>query len=432
MLKIGFAEADITPPLGQRIVGHFNDIFVERINDPLFARAMALDNEQAFIFITCDLLSVRRSTVMEIRRRIEAATGLPGDHISVSATHTHSGPSASRIFGADPDPAYLEMLIAGAARAGIEAFEKRLPGTLTAAWGFEGKLSHQRRFMMRDGRAQMHPAKGSTDILYQEGPSDPEFAVLWGEDDNGKALGCWVNYSCHVNVAHTGTAISADYPGFLAAAMRRHQNEDFVTLFANGTCGNLCQIDVYDPDRPDGGLEWSQHMGEELAKDVLRVMPQGEKLDSPILEHRAAVVPLPLRHLPEELLEWAAEMQATPKAENYMERCYADMALELLEQQRLEPLAPAEINAFRIGDFGVVTLPAEVFVEFGLDIKLRSPAKRTWIVELANGVVGYVPTKLAFAGGGYEQRTATSSKLDPVAGEMMVATARALLESMWR
>lgn len=432
MLKLGFAEADITPPLGQRIVGHFNDIFVERINDPLFARAMVLDNDQALIFITCDLLSVRRSTVMEIRRRIETATGVPGDHISVSATHTHTGPSPARIFGADPDPAYLEMVVAGASRAGIEAYQKRVPGTLTVAWGFEGKLSHQRRFMMRDGQARMHPAKGSPDILYQEGPSDPEFAVLWGEDEAGQPLGCWVNFACHVNCAQSGTAVSADYPGFLAAAMKRHQHAGFVTLFANGTCGNLCQMDVYHPDRHDWGLEWSQHMGEELAKDVLRVMPQGEKLDNPILDHRASLIHLPLRHLPEELLNWAREMQSTPRSENYMERCYADMALELLEQQRREPLVPAEINAFRVGDFGVVTLPAEVFVEFGLDIKLKSPARRTWVVELSNGVVGYVPTKLAFEGGGYEQRTATSSKLDPVAGEMMVATAGALLESLWR
>ena len=432
MLKLGFAEADITPPLGQRIVGHFNDIYVERINDPLFARAMALDNEQAFIFITCDLLSIRRSTVMEIRRRIEEATGLPADHVSVSATHTHTGPCTTRVFGSDPDPVYMEMLIAGAARAGIEAYQKRVPGTLTAAWGFEGKLSHQRRFMMRDGKARMHPPKGSTDILYQEGPSDPEFAVLWGEEESGQPLGCWVNYACHVNSAQCGTTITADYPGFLAAAMKRHQHESFVTLFGNGTCGNLCQIDVYDPDRHDVGLAWSQHMGEELAKDVLRVVPEGEKLDDPLLEHRAAMVPLPLRHLPEDLIDWAREMQNAPKSENFVERTYADMALELLDQQRIEPLAPAEINAFRIDDFAVVTLPGEVFVEFGLDIKLKSPAKRTWVVELANGVVGYVPTTLAFEGGGYEQRTATSSKLDPVAGEMMVATARALLESMFR
>jgi neutral ceramidase len=431
MLKIGFAEAEITPPLGTRIVGHFNEIRAEKINDSLMARAMAVDGEQAFIFVTCDLLSVRRSTVMQARQRIEEATGLPGDHISVSATHTHTGPLANRMFGASPDPAYLETLVGGIATAAIEAYQKRVPGTLTAAYGFEGRFSHQRRFMMRDGNARMHPAPGSTDVLYQEGPSDPELAVLWGEDESGKPLGCWVNYACHVNVAQIGPTISADYPGFMAAALKRHQDEQFVSLFGNGTCGNLCQVDVYDQSRNQWGLEYSQQMGEALGERVLEVVATGEKLDEPILEHRGSVIPLPIRHVPEELVQWAEAMQANAEA-LFVERCYAGMTLELMEQQRLEPLAPAEINAFRLGDFALVTLPGEIFVEFGLDIKLKSPAKRTWIVELANGVVGYVPTKKAFDGGGYEQRTATSSKLDPIAGEMMVATARALLESMWR
>jgi len=90
------------------------------------------------------------------------------------------------------------------------------------------------------------------------------------------------------------------------------------------------------------------------------------------------------------------------------------------------------VQAFRLGDIGWVMLPGEIFVEFGLDLKLRSPAKRTWVTELANGIVGYVPTKRAFEGGGYEQRTANSSRLAPVAGEMMVETGHALLDSMFR
>ncbi|MHB8995369.1 MAG: hypothetical protein ACYC63_08995 [Armatimonadota bacterium] len=431
MLKLGFAEAEISPPLGTRIVGHFSEIVAERINDPLMARAMAVDCGQAFLFVTCDLLSIRRSTVMQARQRIEEATGLPGDHISVSATHTHTGPLTNNMFGASPDPEYLETLVEGIATAAIAAYQKRVPGTLTAAYGFEGRFSNQRRFMMRDGNARMHPAPGSTDILYQEGPSDPELAVLWGEDESGTPLGCWVNYACHVNVAQIGPTISADYPGFMAAALKRQQDEQFVTLFGNGACGNLCQVDVYDPNRTQWGLEYSQQMGEALAERVLEVVATGEKLAEPILEHRGTVILLPLRHVPEELVQWAEAMQANAEAP-FVERCYAGMTLELMELQRREPLAPAEINAFRLGDFAMVTLPGEIFVEFGLDIKLKSPAKRTWIVELANGVVGYVPTKTAFAGGGYEQRTAMSSKLDPVAGEMMVATARALLESMWR
>lgn len=439
MLRIGFAEQDLTPPLGPRIAGHFADEGVTSIHDPLYARAMAITggappgDEKTFVFISCDLLSVRRGTVMEVRRRIEDATGVPGDQITISATHTHTGPAASRIFGMDPDPDYVKLLEERLAQAGVEALQRRQAGTLTVAYGFEGKLSHQRRFIMRDGAARMHPPKGSRDILYQEGPSDPEFAVLWGEDATGAPLGCWVNYACHVNTVGGGNPVSADYPGYLAAALKARQHEGFVTLFGNGCCGNLCAIDVYDPDRNDRGHEWARHMGETLADDVLGALPEGEKLADPLLDHRAAIIPMPARHLPDDLLAWARDfLAAADENTSFMERCYAEMALEMLAQQRREPLVSAEIDAFRIGDYGLVTLPGEIFVEFGLDLKLKSPAKRTFVVELANGIVGYVPTKRAFEGGGYEQRTATSSKLDPVAGEMMVAVGRALLEAMFR
>jgi hypothetical protein len=432
MLRIGFAEADITPPLGQRVIGHFDDIRVERILDPLGARAMVIEGNETLAFVTCDLLSLRRSTITSARERITAATGIPAEQIAVSATHTHTGPATGRIFGMDPDPDYLEQVVVGVTEAVTQAWERRTPAVLTAAYGFEGKLSHQRRFIMRDGQAQMHPPKGGTDILYQEGPSDPEFGVLWAEGTDGKPLGCWVNYSCHVNVVGGGTGVSADYPGHLNRALRRHQHEDFVTIFANGCCANLCQIDVYDPCRHDSGMEWSKYMGETLAEDVLRALPEGERLTEAALDHRSAVIPMPLRHVSDELLAWADGIRARGEAEPFVERCYADMAYELVAAKRLEPTVPAEIGAFRLGEYGIVTLPAEVFVEFGLDIKLRSPAKRTWVIELANGIVGYVPTRRAFEGGGYEQRTATSSKLDPVAGEMMVATAHALLDSMFR
>jgi neutral ceramidase len=206
-----------------------------------------------------------------------------------------------------------------------------------------------------------------------------------------------------------------------------------VTLFGNGCCGNLCAIDVYDPERDDRGHEWAAHMGEVLADDVLQALPHGERLTDPVMDHRSNVIPMPIRHISDDLLAWAKGYLDRPDAaDNFAERCYAEMAHELLEMQRNEPLVATEVAAYRLGDYAVVTLPGEIFVEFGLDIKLKSPARRTFVVELANGIVGYVPTKRAFEGGGYEQRTATSSKLDPVAGEMLVAVGRALLDSMFR
>ena len=75
----------------------------------------------------------------------------------------------------------------------------------------------------------------------------------------------------------------------------------------------------------------------------------------------------------------------------------------------------------------IVTLPGEVFVEFGLQIKLNSPFKTTIVVELANDAPGYIPTKKAFVEGGYET---INSRVAPGGGEQMVEAAISLLNEL--
>jgi len=85
------------------------------------------------------------------------------------------------------------------------------------------------------------------------------------------------------------------------------------------------------------------------------------------------------------------------------------------------------IQAFRIGDCGVVALTGEIFCQFGIDLKAASPLNPTFIIELANDYTGYVPTRIGHEQGGYETWLARSSYLAPDAGEQMVEAALGLL-----
>lgn len=431
-LNVGFAQSDITPPIGTRMAGSFGDRHVVEVHDPLSVRAMVLDDgAHPLIMVTCDLLSLRRATVAEAKQLIAGATGVPPGQVMVSATHTHTGPATSRIFTRDPDPDYVASLVPAIAQTASNAWKGRVPGSLGVGWGFEGQLSFNRRFMMRSTRqVLMHPPKGSTDILWQEGRVDPEVGLLSVRDSDGAPRGCMLNFACHVNVVG-GTDVSADYPGYFAQAMRRHHGPEYCALFANGCCGNLCQIDVFDPQRKDSGHEWARHMGETLAQDAVALEAACEHVGQATLDSRYVELQLPMRRIPTELEDWARSMEEDGGAGDLKESIYAKMALEMRERTRTRPMVTAPIQAFRIGDVAWVMLPGEIFVEYGLQIKLQSPAARTFVVELANGTVGYVPTLEAFAGGGYEQRTATSSRLSPVAGQTMVETALALLDSMF-
>lgn len=440
MLHAGLAEVDVTPPLGIGMSGHWKIRQAETVRDPLFAHALVLDDGAAPIcLITVDVLSLQRGTVLRCREAIAQATGLSPERIGISATHTHYGPLTARLWTRDevPDPDYLAKLEAGIVRAATQAWEARQPAQVAIGWAFEGKLSFNRRFMMRSGEVVMHPPIASTDILCQEGKVDPEVGVISVRDAEGAPMGWWVNFACHATVTGASTAISADFPGELARAMKERHGAHVVTLFGNGCCANLCQQDVYDPDRPRSGDELLRHMGEKLADDVARAEEGAQFTDELPLDARAVEIAIPLRHVDPEVEAAARALLADEEYDDsdaaaYRERKYAEMIVELVEEKRERPLVPAEVQAFRLGEVGLVLLPGEIFTEYGLTIKRQSPARRTFVVELANGIVGYVPTREAFEGGGYEQRLGNNSKLSPVAGELMTETALALLDSMFR
>jgi neutral ceramidase len=60
------------------------------------------------------------------------------------------------------------------------------------------------------------------------------------------------------------------------------------------------------------------------------------------------------------------------------------------------------LQAIRIGEQAIVSMPFEVFVEIGLEIKQKSPFPHTFVIELANGGYGYLPTPQQHELGGYE------------------------------
>ena len=76
--------------------------------------------------------------------------------------------------------------------------------------------------------------------------------------------------------------------------------------------------------------------------------------------------------------------------------------MRTLNQAKAEESISIKIQAIRIGELAIVTFPFEVFAETGLDLKARSPFADTFVIELANGADGYLPTPKQHKLGGYE------------------------------
>lgn len=418
-LTAGFAEIDITPPLGVQKIGWIKVIIADRILDPLLARAAVFEYDgQRVGFIQLDLLVVTAEQTAAIRRRIEQATGFPGCHIMLSATHNHAGPATADLGDARCDDAYVDLMQGRAVAVFAEALDKLQAVEIGLASVFEFDVAHNRRIVMRDGTVRTHGSFQDPMALCFEGPIDPEVAVLACRNEDGGIAGALVNFACHP--CHHGgeTAISGGFPGVLAQRMK--QAGCPVTLYLNGACGN-----THTSDPRLGNDISKEQAGERLAQDVQRALAQMRFRSSVQLRSRSQVIQLSYRKpTPEEIAGTAhgSCRFVDPSA-------YDRHMPPLLEEIRRQGSQPAEIQVISVDEYDFVGVPAEYFVENGLKIKEQAWPRRALVVELANGSVGYVPHREAFLRGGYETTFCGWSKLAPEAGNILAEHALDLIRS---
>ena len=195
----------------------------------------------------------------EARRQIEAATGIPGAHVMISATHTHTGPVINRessldeLVGATSDLGrrYTEKLPELIAKSVIDANKKLAPARASAALGKEEGLSFNRRFVMKDGSVSWNPAKRNPDVVRPAGPIDPDVGVVYFDTPKNAPVATYVNFAMHPDTVG-GEGVSADYPGVLSKLLAGYRGPDMLTVFANGCCGNINHRDVSWLDRQKG------------------------------------------------------------------------------------------------------------------------------------------------------------------------------------
>jgi hypothetical protein len=217
--------------------------------------------------------------------------------------------------------------------------------------------------------------------------------------------------------------ISCDYPGFLYEGVKERLGNDVLVIFSNGAEGNINHIDPYDP-KQKRGFEEAKRVGYKLADEVAMIVEDTKTENKIKVSCSSERLVIPRRKISDERLSWAKEIlskwdnKPITLVDGLPDVFYAQEALILKEKEN-QPLE-TELQVITIGDLALVGLPGEVFVEFGLEIKNKSPYKRTFIIGLANDYIGYVPTVNAFKEGGYEPTPARHSQLAENAGQLLV------------
>jgi Neutral/alkaline non-lysosomal ceramidase, N-terminal len=420
-IKAGFSEIDICPPVGTKKGGWMADLEAQEFLDPLFARAAVFETEKEKIaFLQLDLLSIRWSDTDDIRRRIEKEFSFPGKNIMISATHNHAGPAIARLAPVAKQTEYLELMKEKCVKLFGQALNAALPVEIAQISVKEFDVAFNRRTVMRDGTVKSQTTYSNPDALYQEGPADPEAAVIVVKSLDGQLLGSMFNFACHPT-HHGGTnEISAGFPGVLAAKVKTLGIP--VCLYLNGAYGNVITVDHQH------GISLSkEEAGEKLFDDFQKAYSQMQFSDDIELGVASETIQLNCRDISDD--EYHGRVRG---AQRYRDDELYEREIDLIKAKilRMKNKQPVEIQVLKLGQWYFAGIPAEYFVEFQLQIKMETYPKLSFVVGGANGMIGYVPTKAAFSRGGYETTLGPPSRMAPETGDIIAQNTINIIRDM--
>ena len=433
-MQVGFSSANITPSFGMEVPGGMSKRFTQGLHDDcLMSAAVFDDGENTVALVGVDALSVRHSMCEQARAIIQEATGIPPEHVMFGASHTHSGGPSCRLFDSDSDPAYLEHMARQGATAVIDANRRKQELRVGMGVGEATGVAYPRRWIMKDGTQRSHPRDDQANMDHPQGELDPSVNVIGVADAEGTLRGCVVNFTCHGTTGYGAGMASADWIAAMREELKGVFGEDFGVVFMQGACGDVTQVDNTATDVTAwSGPLMGRKVGGAVAGEAVKLLTRMRFEESVPVAGARVNIELEPRRPTDEQLAWAREHLggAEPNKNRWAnDGIWSREWLNLAKLNEEEPVVPCELQAISIGDSVFASNPGEFFCKLGMDIKRGSGFAHTFVVELANGCVGYVPSEDAYEGG-YESQMAPSSKLVPGSGEQIVAETLALLEGM--
>ncbi len=389
-LFVGYADVDITPPLGVTIPGYFHVRHATGVLDPLRVKTLAISQgETTLIIAAFDLIGIDSATIKEIREEIQRQTGVAPECVFIHGTHTHTGATVAEI---------KDRLPSQAAEAVKEALNKRIQeSAVTLGVGQENSVAFIRRYLMKDGSVRTNPGRANSEIVRPIGKIDPTVSVI----SFGSAHTLLVSYGLHLDCIG-GEKFSADYPHHLTQAVKESLGEEWNVIYLNACCGNVNHINVNDPGQRSG-YEESRRIGRTLAQVALAAYKNARPIAIDRLASRTAIVDSPARPVPQELFQWAQQQMKENEEQATKRQFNEETPAKIVERAEAQnnPI-PAEIIAMRIGPVGIVGLPVEAFQEVGADIKTHSLLDPTLVIGITGGYMGYLPHPRGYDEGGYE------------------------------
>jgi len=451
-LRIGAATINITPDKPVALDGQFNTRISRGVDNPITATAVAIEAREGgrsvdqAILLSCDIAVFRPPIPQPLRERLrKKLPEFDPRKLVMTATHTHTSAVTEEDKydipkdGVMQPSEYAAFLIDRLVEVCVRAWNQRQPGGVS--WGLgHAVVGHNRRAVYADGTAKMYGATDDPKFRGIEGGEDHGLEMLFFWNKQKKLLATGINVACPSQEIEGRSTINADFWHDVREQLHTGLAKDLFVLGWPGACGDLSPHRMYRKAAEERMLKlrkltYTQEIGRRIASevgDVSKLARRDIRADVPFA-HKVEDLALPVRKVTEkEVAEAQKEIEALKKRGDKSRRgAWFQKTVDRYRTQDKEPTYPAEVHVLRIGDIAIATNPFELFQDYGTQIKARSKAEQTLVIELTGGWGTYLPTARAVAGGGYSA-VVQSSMVGSEGGQVLADRTVEMINELWK
>jgi hypothetical protein len=419
---VGKATANITPDRPVALQGQRHTRIATTVESPCLAPVLAIETRNDdktidhAVFVACDATFIPNELRDGVRERLlDRAPGLDAKKVVLSATHTHTSPvlrSGTYDLPSEgimqPEDC-LKFTAEQIADAVVVAWNGRKPATV--GWGLgHAVVARNRLAIYADGHAQMYGDVKKPDFVRFEGYEDHGVEVLYFWDLNERLIATAINVACPAQEVEGRSTVNADFWHNVREKLREKHGKDFVVLGWTGPGGDQSP----HPQLRKAAEKRMQALRGITSLDeiALRIVAawedalDGAKHDKhagPVLAHHISTISLPKRTVTQEEM-LAAKQKAASYGNDPKEkwnRLWNQKVVDRYEQQAAgETAYEMELHVVRLGDIAIATNEFELYTDYGVLMKARSPAVQTFLLQLA-GRGTYLPAARSIPGGAY-------------------------------
>jgi hypothetical protein len=334
---------------------------------------------------------------------------------------------------------YIDFFAQRVAEAIAQAWKSKQPGKV--GWGMaHAAVAYNRRAVYEDGSSVMYGKTNQPNFRMLEGYEDHGVDVLFCWDANDKLIATAVNVSCPAQEVEGRSAVNADFWHQVREALQAKYGADLHVLGWTGAAGDQSPHLMFR-NRAEERMQKLRGLDRlgEISRRIVQAWEeayegaQKERLTDVPLVHHVEQLELPRREVTEREYELAKSKVADYSAEKGKQTLiwWHGGVVKRYERQQAGTVEPyiMELHVIRLGDVAFATNDFELYTDFGLQMKARSPALQTFVIQLA-GPGSYLASERAVRGGGYSA-IAECNEVSPAGGQVLVDRTVEQLNVLW-